>query len=88
LVQTEGKVQALCVVVATSVYDGEGVASEPLDWVLLRVVLSDPQRLEFFWEKQIAKSRREGGEAVVVACRGGLLASYFFNSAVGIVAAT
>jgi hypothetical protein len=54
---------------------------------LLRVILSDPQRLEFLWEEQIAKSSREGGEAVVVACRGGLLASYFFNSAAGIVAA-
>jgi hypothetical protein len=73
--------------VATSIFDGEGVASKPLDWVLLRVVLSDPQRFEFLWEKQIAKSSREGGEAVVVACRGGLLAAYFFNSAAGIVAA-
>jgi hypothetical protein len=87
LVQTEGKVEALCVVVATSFFDGEGVASELLDWVLLRVVLSDPQRFEFFWGEQIAKSSREGGEAVVVSCRGGLHASYFFNSAVGIVAA-
>jgi hypothetical protein len=87
LVQIEGKVEALCIIVAASVFDGEGIASKPLDWVLLRVVLSDPQRLEFFWEKQIAKSRREGREAVVVACRGGLLASYFFNSAAGIVAA-
>jgi hypothetical protein len=43
--------------------------------------------LEFFWEKQIAKSRREGGEAVVVAYRGRLLASHFFNSAVCIIAA-
>jgi hypothetical protein len=87
LVQTERKVEALCIIVATSVFDGEGVASKPLDWVLLHVVLSDSQRLEFFWEKQIAKSRREGGEAVVVTCRGGLLTSYFFNSAAGIVAA-
>jgi hypothetical protein len=58
-----------------------------LDWVLLHVVLSDPQRLELLLEKQIAKSSREGGEAVVVACRGGLLVSYFFNYAAGIVAA-
>jgi hypothetical protein len=42
---------------------------------LLRVVLGDPQRFEFLWEKQIAKSSREGGEAVVVTSRGGLLAS-------------
>jgi hypothetical protein len=87
LVQTEGKVEALRVIVATSVFDGEGIASKPLDWVLLRVVLSDPQRFEFLWEDQIAKSSRKGGEVVVVTCRGGLLASYFFNSAVGDVVA-
>jgi hypothetical protein len=87
LVQTEGKVETLCVIVAASIFDGEGIASEPLDWVLLCVILSDPQRLEFLWEEQIAKSSREGGEAVIVACRGGFLASYFFNSATGIVAA-
>jgi hypothetical protein len=51
LVQAEGKVEALGVVVSTNVFDVEGVASEPLDWVLLRVVLSDPQRFEFLWEK-------------------------------------
>jgi hypothetical protein len=39
LVQAEGEVEALGVIVATSVFDGEGIASEPLDWVLLRVVL-------------------------------------------------
>jgi hypothetical protein len=54
---------------------------------LLRIVLGDPQRLEFLWEKQIAKSSREGGEVVILACRGGLLASDFFNSAASIVAA-
>jgi hypothetical protein len=86
LVQTEGKVETLRVVVATSIFDGEGVASKPLDWVLLCVILSDPQRFEFLWEEEIAKSSREGEEDVV-ACRGGLLASYFFNSAVGIIAA-
>jgi hypothetical protein len=46
-----------------------------MDWVLLRVVLGDPQRFEFLWEKQVAKSSGKGGEAVVVACSGGLLAS-------------
>jgi hypothetical protein len=70
-----------------SVLDGEGVASEPLYWVLLRIVLADPQRLEFLWEQQIVKSSREGGEAVILACRGGFLASNFFDSAAGIVAA-
>jgi hypothetical protein len=69
LIQAKRKVEALRVIVATSVLDGEGVASEPLHWILLRVVLGDPQRFEFLWEKQIAKPCREGGEAVVVSCR-------------------
>jgi hypothetical protein len=47
LVQAEGEVETLGVIVAASVFDREGVASEPLDWVLLRVVLSDPKRFEF-----------------------------------------
>jgi hypothetical protein len=51
LIQTEGEVEALRVVIATSVLDGEGIASEPPHWVLLRVVLGDPQRFEFLWEK-------------------------------------
>jgi hypothetical protein len=67
LVQAEGEVEALGVIVATSVLDGEGVASEPLDGILLRVVLGDSQRLEFLWEEEVTKSRREGGEAVIVA---------------------
>jgi hypothetical protein len=87
LVQTEREVEALRVVVATNILDGEDVAFEPLYWIFLRIVLGDPQRLEFLWEEQIAKSGREGGEAVILACRGGFLASDFFNSAAGIVAA-
>jgi hypothetical protein len=51
LIQTEGEVEALRVIIATSVLDGEGVASEPLHWVLLHVVLGDPQRFEFLREK-------------------------------------
>jgi hypothetical protein len=86
LVQTEGEVEALRVVVATSIFDGESIASEPLYWILLCIVLGDPQRFEFLWEEQIAKSSREGREAVVLACRGGFLTSNFFNSAAGIVA--
>jgi hypothetical protein len=66
LVQAEGEVEALSVVVAASVLDGEGVAPEPLDGILLRVVLGDSQRLEFLWEEEITKLRREGGEAIVV----------------------
>jgi hypothetical protein len=87
LVQAEGEVEALCVVVATSVLDGEGVAPKPLYWVLLRVVLGDPQSLEFLWEQEIAKSSREGGEAVVLACRGGFPAPNFLDSVTCIVAA-
>jgi hypothetical protein len=87
LVQVEREVDALRVIVATSVLDGEVVASEPLYWILLCIVLGDPQRLEFLWEQQIAKSSREGGEAVVLTCCGGFLASNFFNSAAGIIAA-
>jgi hypothetical protein len=51
LLQTEGEVEALRVVVATSILDREGVASEPLHLILLRVVLGDPQRFEFLREK-------------------------------------
>jgi hypothetical protein len=67
LVQTEREAEALGVVVASSVLDGEGIASEPLHRILLRVVLGDSQRLEFLWEEEVAKSRGEGGEAVAVA---------------------
>jgi hypothetical protein len=87
LVQAEGEVEALGVVVATSVRDGEGVASEPLDRILLRVVLGDSQRFELVREEQVAKPRREGGEAVVVACCGGLLPPQFFNLLAGVVVA-
>jgi hypothetical protein len=87
LVQAEGEVEALGVVVAASVLDGEGVAPEPLDGILLRIVLGDPQRFELFGEEQVAKPRREGGEAVVVACGGVLLPSQLFNLLVGVVAA-
>jgi hypothetical protein len=66
LVQTEGGVEALGVVVASSVLDGEGIASEPLHRIFLHVVLGDSHRLEFLWEEEVAKSRG-GGEAVVVA---------------------
>jgi hypothetical protein len=85
LVEAEGEVETLGVIVATSIFNGEGVSSEPLDWVLLRVILGDPQRFEFLWEEEIAKSRGEGGEVVVVACRGGLVVSYFFNFVAAIV---
>jgi hypothetical protein len=84
LVQAEGEVETLGVVVVASVLDGEGVASEPLHRILLRVVLGDSQRLEFLREVEVAKSRREGGEAVVVACHGVLLPLQFFNLLSGV----
>jgi hypothetical protein len=49
--QTEGEVEAFGVVAATSVLDGEGIAPEPLNGVLLRVILSDCQRFEFVREE-------------------------------------
>jgi hypothetical protein len=51
LVQAEGEVEALGVVVAASVLNGEGVAPEPLDGVLLRVLLGDSQRFELVREE-------------------------------------
>jgi hypothetical protein len=87
LVQAEGEVKALGVVVAASVLDGEGVAPEPLDGILLRVVLGDSQGFELVREEKVAKSRREGGEAVVVARCGRLLSPQFFNLLARVVAA-
>jgi hypothetical protein len=86
LVQAEGEVEALGVVVAASVLDGEGVAPEPLDGILLCVVLGDLQRFKLFREEQVAKPRREGGEAVIVASGGGLLPPQLFNLLAGVVA--
>jgi hypothetical protein len=74
LVQAEGEVEALGVIVAASVLDGEGVAPDPLQRILL----------EFLWEEEVAKSHRAGGEAIVVACGGGLLPPQFFNLLVGV----
>jgi hypothetical protein len=51
LIQAERKVETLFVIIATSVFDGEGIASEPLYWILLRIVLGDSQWFEFLWEK-------------------------------------
>jgi hypothetical protein len=51
LIQIERELEALRVVIDTSVLDGEGIASEPLHWILLRVILGDPQRFEFLREK-------------------------------------
>jgi hypothetical protein len=55
---------------------------------LLCVVLGDPERLEFLWEEQIAKSSGEGGEVVAVVSFRSLSATNFLNSVAGIVAAT
>jgi hypothetical protein len=86
LVQAEGEVEALGVVVASSVLDGEGVSYEPLDGILLGIVLGDSQRLELVREKYVVKPRRESGEAVVVAYGGGLLPPQLFNLLAGVVA--
>jgi hypothetical protein len=51
LIQAEGKVEAVCVIITTSVFDGEGIASEPLHWILLRVIIGDPQWFEFLREE-------------------------------------
>jgi hypothetical protein len=51
LVQAEGEVEALGVVVAASILNGEGVAPEPLNGILLRVVLGDSQRFELVREE-------------------------------------
>jgi hypothetical protein len=51
LVQSEGEVEALGVVVAASVLDEEGVAPEPLDGILLHVVLGDSQRFKLVREE-------------------------------------
>jgi hypothetical protein len=55
---------------------------------LPRVVLGDPERLEFLEEEQIAKSSGVGGEVVVVTCLSSLFAADLLNPVVGIVAAT
>jgi hypothetical protein len=41
------------VIVATSDFDGQGIAPEPLNWVLFHVVLGDSERLEFLEKKQM-----------------------------------
>jgi hypothetical protein len=51
LVQAEGEIETLGVVVAASVLDGEGVAPEPLDGVLLRVILCDSLMFGFVREE-------------------------------------
>jgi hypothetical protein len=51
LIQAEVEVEALRVIIATSVFDGEGVAFEPLYWILLHIVLGDPQWFKFLREK-------------------------------------
>jgi hypothetical protein len=86
LVQAEGKVEALCIIVAISFFDG-GRSISATGLGLACVILGDPQGFEFLREKKITKPSGEGGEAVVDACHGGHFASNFFNSTAGIVAA-
>jgi hypothetical protein len=54
---------------------------------LLRIVLGNPERLEFLWEKQVAKSSGESGEVVVVVCLRGLFTTNFLDSVADVVAA-
>jgi hypothetical protein len=61
LVQTEGEVEALGVIVAARVLDGEGVAPEPLNGILLRVVLGDPRGLNLSGRSKL-RSRGEKAE--------------------------
>jgi hypothetical protein len=44
-------VEALRVIITTSIFDGQGIAPEPLNWVLLHVILGDPERFEFLGKK-------------------------------------
>jgi hypothetical protein len=62
LIQAEGKVEALCVIIATSVFDGEGVASEPLYWILLRIVLGDPSGLNFSGRSRLRSRAERAGK--------------------------
>jgi hypothetical protein len=64
-----------------------GVAPEPLDGILLRVILGDPQGLELVGEEQVAKSSSEGGEAVALSCGGRLLPPQLLNLLTSVVAA-
>jgi hypothetical protein len=86
LIQTEGEEEALGVVVAPSIFDGQGIAPEPLDWVLLHVVLGDPERFEFLRKEQVAKSCGVGRKAVTVASISGLLVADLVHFVVGVVA--
>jgi hypothetical protein len=62
LVQAEGEVEALGVVVAASVLDGEGIEPEPLDGILLRVVLGDSQRLNFSGRRRLRSRAKKAGK--------------------------
>jgi hypothetical protein len=88
LVEAEGEVEPLRIVVATNIFNGYDIEPKPLNWVLLRVVLGDPERLEFLREEQITKLSGVGGEAVAGICCGSLFATNFLNFVAGIVATT
>jgi hypothetical protein len=51
LVQAKGEVEALRAIVATSVFNRYNIAPKTLNWILLCVVLGDPERLEFLREE-------------------------------------
>jgi hypothetical protein len=88
MVQRKWEAEALRVVIATSVFNGQGITPKPLNWVLLCVVLGDPERFEFLGKEQITKSCRVGGEAITVADFSSLLsATDLIDLVVGVVAA-
>jgi hypothetical protein len=76
------------VVIVAGIFNGQGIEPEPLDWVLLRVVLGDPERFEFLRKKQVAKSCGIGWEAVTVACFNGLFPMDLVDPVASVVAAT
>jgi hypothetical protein len=89
LVQTKEEEEAFCVIVATNIFGGQGIAPEPLNWVLLCVILGDPEKFEFLRKEQVAKSCRVGREVVAVTDFGSLVgAAHLVDPVACIVAAT
>jgi hypothetical protein len=78
---------ALGIIITTSVFNGQSIAPEPLDWILLRVILGDPERFEFLRKKRAVKSCRVGGEIVVVACFSSLFPADLVDRVASVVAA-
>jgi hypothetical protein len=86
LIHAEREEEALGIVVATSVFNGQGITPEPLNRVLLRIVLGDPERFEFLRKKHIAKFCRVGREAVAVACFSSLFTADLVDPVANVIA--